>query len=42
MKLLSVLRESLLIYRKHFRELMLTLLLELVLRLIPTSSGVKT
>ena len=34
MKLSSVLRESLLIYRKHFRELMLTLLLELVLRLI--------
>lgn len=34
MKLSSVLRESFLIYRKHFRELMLTLLLELVLRLI--------
>ena len=31
MKPSSVLRESFLIYRKHFRELMLTLLLELVL-----------
>ena len=34
MRFSSVLRESFLIYRKHFRELMLTLLLELVLRLI--------
>lgn len=34
MKFSSVLRESFLIYRKHFRELMMTLLLELVLRLI--------
>ena len=34
MKFSSVLRESFFIYRKHFRELMLTLLLELVLRLI--------
>ena len=34
MKFSSVLRESFLIYRKHFRELMMTLLLEIVLRLI--------
>ena len=37
MKLSSVIRESFLIYRRHFRELMLTLLLELVLRLIALS-----
>ena len=34
MKFSSVLRESFHMYRQHFRELMLTLLLELVLRLI--------